>query len=69
MSTCGDCEYCTNGTDELHCEGQRNSGFTAEGTFQQYATTSARYATRIPEGVLDEEAGPVRSFSFFAEIC
>jgi propanol-preferring alcohol dehydrogenase len=58
--TCGDCEFCTNGVDELHCPKQRNSGFTAEGTFQQYVTTSGRYASKIPDGVSDEEAGPVR---------
>jgi len=59
VRTCGECEFCTNGTDELHCQSQVNSGFTAEGTFQQYAVTSAQYATKIPDGVLDEEAGPI----------
>ena len=59
VSTCGQCEFCRNGSDELHCPKQTNSGFTAEGTFQQYCVTDARYATRIPEGVLDEEAGPI----------
>jgi len=29
------------------------------GTFQEYLVTDARYATRIPEGVKDEEAGPI----------
>ncbi|KAJ9316705.1 hypothetical protein DTO271D3_2838 [Paecilomyces variotii] len=56
---CGECEMCTNGTDELQCPKQLNSGFTAAGTFQQFATATARYATRIPDGVSDEEAGPV----------
>ncbi|KIV94404.1 hypothetical protein, variant [Exophiala mesophila] len=58
-STCGQCEFCTNGTDELHCPNQRNSGFTAPGTFQQYAVSDGRYTTRIPDGVSDEEAGPI----------
>lgn len=58
--TCGACYYCTNGTDELHCPHQHNSGFNAEGTFQQYVTTSGAYASKIPDGVSDEEAGPVR---------
>lgn len=56
---CGECEFCTNGTDELHCPKQKNSGFTAAGTFQQYALSDGRYTTRIPEGVKDEEAGPI----------
>lgn len=29
------------------------------GTFQEYVLTDGRYATRIPEGVQDEEAGPI----------
>lgn len=57
--TCGECEFCTNGSDELHCPKQKNSGFTAAGTFQQYAISDGRYTTRIPEGVSDEEAGPI----------
>ncbi|EXJ96234.1 hypothetical protein A1O1_01360 [Capronia coronata CBS 617.96] len=58
-STCGECEFCTNGTDELHCPKQINAGFTAAGTFQQYAVSDGRYTTRIPDGVADEEAGPI----------
>ncbi|KAK5168910.1 uncharacterized protein LTR77_006219 [Saxophila tyrrhenica] len=59
VSICRNCEFCTNGTDELHCPNQKNSGFTAAGTFQQYVVTDGRYCTRIPEGVSDEEAGPI----------
>lgn len=59
VSVCGKCEFCTNGTDELHCPNQKNSGFTMPGTFQEYVLTDGRYATRIPEGVSDEEAGPI----------
>lgn len=58
-STCGECEFCLNGTDELHCPKQTNSGFTAPGTFQQYCLADGRYTSRIPEGVTDEEAGPI----------
>lgn len=59
VSVCRDCEFCTNGTDELHCKKQLNSGFSAPGTFQEYCLTDGRYATRIPAGVSDEEAGPI----------
>ncbi|KAK5130970.1 hypothetical protein LTR08_001526 [Meristemomyces frigidus] len=59
VSVCRQCEFCGNGTDELHCPKQVNSGFTAPGTFQEYCMTDGRYATRIPEGVEDEEAGPI----------
>lgn len=59
VSVCRNCEFCTNGIDELQCPKQLNSGFTAAGTFQEYCLTDGRYATRIPEGVQDEEAGPI----------
>jgi propanol-preferring alcohol dehydrogenase len=58
-STCGECEFCLNGTDELHCPKQTNSGFSAAGTFQQYCIADGRYTSRIPDGVKDEEAGPI----------
>lgn len=59
-ATCGICEFClSDGPDEVHCLKQTNSGFTAEGTFQEYVVADGRYTSRIPEGVLDEEAGPI----------
>jgi propanol-preferring alcohol dehydrogenase len=58
-SVCRQCEFCTNGTDECHCPKQLNSGLSVAGTFQNYAVTDAHYATRLPEGVKDEEAGPI----------
>ncbi|KAK5704109.1 hypothetical protein LTR97_003122 [Elasticomyces elasticus] len=59
VSICRECEFCTNGSDELQCPKQLNSGFTAAGTFQEYCLTDGRYATRLPDGVSDEEAGPI----------
>ncbi|KAF2710853.1 GroES-like protein [Pleomassaria siparia CBS 279.74] len=58
-SVCRKCEFCTNGVDECHCPEQVNSGFNIAGTFQEYTLTDARYATRLPDGVKDEEAGPI----------
>ncbi|KAF2464403.1 alcohol dehydrogenase [Lindgomyces ingoldianus] len=58
-SVCRKCEFCTNGVDECHCPKQLNSGFSIAGTFQEYALTDGRYATRLPDGVKDEEAGPI----------
>lgn len=58
-STCGRCEFCLNGVDEVHCIAQKNSGFSAAGTFQEYCVADARYSSRIPDKVLDEEAGPI----------
>lgn len=59
VSTCGECEFCSNGRDECSCPKQLNSGFSIAGTFAEYVPTDARYATRLPEGVKDEEAGPI----------
>ena len=47
------------GTDEVHCVAQKNSGFSAQGTFQEYLVADARYTSKLPEGVKDEEAGPI----------
>ncbi|KAJ9496921.1 hypothetical protein LTR96_000411 [Exophiala xenobiotica] len=58
-SICGMCELCTNGTDELHCPNQKISAVTVPGTFQQYVVADGNYTTRLPEGVEDEEAGPI----------
>lgn len=59
-STCGLCEFClSDGPDEVNCINQKNSGFSTEGTFQEYVVADGRYTSRIPEGVLDEEAGPI----------
>ncbi|KAF9737706.1 hypothetical protein PMIN06_002329 [Paraphaeosphaeria minitans] len=58
-SICRKCEFCTNGVDECHCPKQLNSGFSIAGTFQEYCVTDGRYATRLPEGVSDAEAGPL----------
>ena len=54
-----DCEFCSNGLDEVHCPRQEISGLTKPGTFQQYALSDGNYATRIPDGVSDEEAAPI----------
>lgn len=39
-STCGECEFCTNGVDEVNCTKQKNSGFSVLGTFQEYCLTA-----------------------------
>lgn len=58
-SVCRRCEFCSNGLDECNCPNQLNSGFTVAGTYQEYCLTDAHYATRLPDGVSDEEAGPI----------
>lgn len=58
-SVCRKCEFCTNGLDEVCCPTGLKSGANVPGTFQEYCATDARYATKIPDGVMDEEAGPI----------
>lgn len=58
-SACRQCEFCTNGSDEVNCPDGVYSGLSTPGTFQQYVATDARFALRIPDGVLDEEAAPL----------
>ncbi|KAI8941984.1 hypothetical protein NX059_000094 [Plenodomus lindquistii] len=58
-SVCRRCEFCTNGVDERHCPNSLQSGVNTPGTFQEYVATDAHYATRLPDGVKDEEAGPI----------
>ncbi|PYI31956.1 GroES-like protein [Aspergillus indologenus CBS 114.80] len=57
--TCGECEFCLSGVDEVNCLRQINSGFTTPGTFQEYCVADGRYTSKIPDGVADEEAGPI----------
>ncbi|PYH42334.1 zinc-dependent alcohol dehydrogenase [Aspergillus saccharolyticus JOP 1030-1] len=57
--TCGECEFCLSGVDEVNCIRQVNSGFTAPGTFQEYCVADGRYTSKIPDGVSDEDAGPI----------
>ncbi|RDW72805.1 alcohol dehydrogenase-2 [Coleophoma cylindrospora] len=56
--TCGMCEQCWEGKDN-YCSNAISSGLMVNGSYQQYVTTSARYTTRIPEGVSDFVAAPI----------
>lgn len=44
---CGWCEYCRTGWDAL-CLAQRNSGYSINGSFAEYAIGSAAYVGRLP---------------------
>jgi propanol-preferring alcohol dehydrogenase len=45
---CGACEYCISGWETL-CAHQHNSGYSANGTFAEYAIGAVRYVARLPE--------------------
>jgi len=44
---CGECEFCRTGWDAL-CLSQRNSGYSVNGSFAEYAIGSAAYVGRLP---------------------
>jgi Alcohol dehydrogenase GroES-like domain len=44
---CGGCEYCVTGWETL-CPGQRNSGYSVNGSFAKYAIGAAPYLGRLP---------------------
>ncbi|KAH7012835.1 hypothetical protein EDB80DRAFT_748753 [Ilyonectria destructans] len=57
-SVCGECEFCQEG-DDIHCQNENNSGFSWSGTCQEYCLADSEYATKIPDGVTDQEAAPI----------
>jgi alcohol dehydrogenase, propanol-preferring len=57
-SACGHCEFCRTGWETL-CLEQRNSGYSVNGSFAQYALAHADYLGRIPEGLSFVDAAPI----------
>jgi alcohol dehydrogenase, propanol-preferring len=55
---CGACEYCTTGWETL-CEKQRNTGYSIDGGYAEYATASAKYVAKVPDGVDPLDAAPL----------
>jgi len=57
-SACGHCRYCIGGWETL-CESQRNSGYSVDGAFAEYAVVAAAFATPVPDGVSSLDAAPL----------
>jgi propanol-preferring alcohol dehydrogenase len=55
---CGACEYCTTGWETL-CEQQRNTGYSIDGGYAEYARAEAKYVARVPDGVDPLDAAPL----------
>jgi propanol-preferring alcohol dehydrogenase len=55
---CGECRYCIDGRETL-CEQQRNSGYSVDGTFAEYAVASAKYVVPVPDGITSMDAAPL----------
>jgi propanol-preferring alcohol dehydrogenase len=55
---CGACEYCASGWETL-CERQRNTGYSVDGGFAEYAVGSATFVGKVPAGVDPLDAAPL----------
>ena len=57
-SSCLACEFCRQ-TDESQCGGAQLSGYTVDGTFQQYAVGKAANASKLPPNTPLDAVAPV----------
>src|SRR5215467_8090217 len=57
-SACGHCEFCLSGWETL-CLEQRNSGYSVNGSFAQYAVAQADYLGQIPQNLAYVDAAPI----------
>jgi propanol-preferring alcohol dehydrogenase len=57
-SACGHCEFCLSGWETL-CLEQKNSGYSVNGSFAQFALAQADYLGRIPQSLSFVEAAPI----------
>lgn len=55
---CGTCRHCVGGWETL-CERQRNSGYSVNGAFAEYAAVPAAFATPVPDVVTSVDAAPL----------
>ncbi|CCX10586.1 Similar to Alcohol dehydrogenase 1; acc. no. P41747 [Pyronema omphalodes CBS 100304] len=57
-SSCGQCDFCM-AVDEPLCQKAVLSGYTQDGTFQQYALANAGHAARIPKELPLDAMAPI----------
>ena len=56
--TCGFCEYCVRGLENL-CERAAFTGYTVDGGYAEYTAADARYCLPVPARYSDVEAAPL----------
>ncbi|KAF4271162.1 alcohol dehydrogenase [Aspergillus fumigatus] len=56
--SCMECEFCKQSEEPL-CPRATMSGYTVDGTFQQYCVAKATHASKIPNGVPLDAAAPI----------
>ena len=57
-STCGKCEYCLRGEENL-CRSAKFTGFHVDGGFSEYMLADARFVLPLPDLLSDEQAAPL----------
>ena len=57
-AACGQCEWCLTGWETL-CPKAVYGGYTANGSFADYALAPAAYVAHIPDRLSDVDAGPI----------
>jgi alcohol dehydrogenase, propanol-preferring len=55
--TCGECEYCREGNENL-CTKQQITGVTVDGGYAEFVRAPASHAMKIPEGLSSIDAAP-----------
>ena len=55
---CGRCAHCVSGWETL-CPEQKNSGYSVDGAYGEYALAHGEYVVRVPEGVDPLDAAPL----------
>ena len=56
--TCGQCDYCIRGEENL-CAQARFTGYQIEGGYAQFTVADARYVFKMPAGYSDVELAPL----------
>jgi len=57
-SSCLSCEACSRGNESI-CSDAKLSGYTVDGSFQQYAVSYAAHVTPIPDSIALDLAAPI----------
>ncbi len=57
-SACGHCEHCLGGWETL-CNGQRNTGYSVNGGYAEYALAEADFVARLPDALDFAPAAPL----------
>ena len=57
-STCGKCEYCLSGRENL-CDAARFTGYHVDGGFAEYCLADERFCFPLPRGYPDSQAAPL----------